>query len=69
MTHTDPYPALGTDYRPPFECATTNRGLSLTQQEVQGLKAIVDALLAQANEQDMKAPAYVESLSDKVNKL
>ena len=43
--------------------------LSLTSQEVQGLKAIIDALLVQSKEQDMKAPAYIESLSDKVNKL
>ena len=28
----DPYPALGSDYRPPIETYTTNRGLTLTAE-------------------------------------
>ena len=28
----DPYPAIGSDYRPKIETYTTNRGLTLTQE-------------------------------------
>ena len=30
----DPYPALGSDYRPPIETYTTNRGLTQTAEDV-----------------------------------
>ena len=30
----DPYPAVGTNYRPNIETYTTNRGLTLTAEEV-----------------------------------
>ena len=30
----DPYPALGSNYRPPIETYTTNRGLTLTKDEL-----------------------------------
>ena len=34
----DPYPALGSNYRPPIETYTTNRGLTLTKDELTVLK-------------------------------
>lgn len=37
----DPYPALGSDYRPPIKTYTTNRGLTLTAEEV---GALIDLL-------------------------
>ena len=37
----DPYPALGSDYRPPIETYTTNRGLTLTAEEVVELKELL----------------------------
>ena len=37
----DPYPALGSDYRPPIETYTTNRGLTLTAEEVVSLKYLL----------------------------
>ena len=40
----DPYPAIGTNYRPPIETYTTNRGLTLTAEEVEALKLIKHTL-------------------------
>ena len=37
----DPYPAIGTNYRPPFEPSTTNRGLTLTAEQVVALRDIL----------------------------
>ena len=38
---TDPYPALGSNYRPPIETYTTNRGLTLTAEEVVALRDLL----------------------------
>ena len=52
----DPYPALGSNYREPIVTYTTNRGLTLTAEEVEFLKGrFFDTL--------------PESLQEKVNKL
>ena len=51
----DPYPALGSNYRPPIETYTTNRGLTLTAEEVEFLRGVLDTL--------------PESLQEKVNRL
>ena len=37
----DPYPALGSNYRPPIETYTTNRGLTLTAEEVVALRDLL----------------------------
>ena len=37
----DPYPALGSNYRPPIETYTTNRGLTLTAEQVVALRALL----------------------------
>ena len=37
----DPDPALGSDYRPPIETYTTNRGLTLTAEEVLALRDLL----------------------------
>ena len=42
----DPYPALGSNYRQPIETYTTNRGLTLTAEEVEALKLIKHTLPA-----------------------
>ena len=36
----DPYPAVGSNYRPNFEPTTTNRGLTLTKEEVKYLQDV-----------------------------
>ncbi len=41
MTNKDPYPALGSNYRPPIETYTTNRGLTLTAEQVVALRDIL----------------------------
>ena len=41
MTKKDPYPALGSNYRPPIETYTTNRGLTLTAEQVVALRDIL----------------------------
>ena len=51
---TDPYPALGSDYRPPIETYTTNRGLTLTAEQVVEL---------------MELLAHVPNPSDNIVKL
>ena len=38
---TDPYPALGSDYRPPIETYTTNRGLTLTAEQVVAVRDLL----------------------------
>ena len=38
---TDPYPALGSDYRPPIETYTTNRVLTLTAEQVVALRDLL----------------------------
>ena len=38
---TDPYPAIGTHYRPNIEPSTTNRGLTLTAEQVVALKDLL----------------------------
>ncbi len=37
----DPYPAIGTNYRPNFEPSTTNRSLTLTAQQVVALRDLL----------------------------
>ena len=37
----DPYPAVGSNYRPNFEPSTTNRGVTLTQEQVAELKELL----------------------------
>ena len=37
----DPYPAIGTHYRPNIEPSTTNRGLTLTAEQVVELKELL----------------------------
>ena len=37
----DPYPALGSNYRPTIETYTTNRGLTLTAEEVVVLRDLL----------------------------
>ena len=41
MAKTDPYPAVGTNYRPNFEPSTTNRSVTLTKEQVEELKDIL----------------------------
>ena len=53
--HTDPYPALGSNYRDPIVTYTTNRGLTLTQEEVIYLRGVIETL--------------PQSLQEKVSKL
>ena len=42
---TDPYPALGSNYRPPIETYTTNRSLTLTQEQVRELRDILGKVI------------------------
>ena len=51
----DPYPAIGSNYRPNFEPTTTNRGLTLTAEEVLFLQEHLETL--------------PESLQEKVKRL
>ena len=51
----DPYPALGSNYRDPITTYTTNRGLTLTQEEVLFLQSVLETL--------------PQSLQEKVSKL
>ena len=37
----DPYPAIGTNYRAPILPSTTNRGLTLTAEQVVALRDIL----------------------------
>ena len=57
----DPYPALGSDYRPKIETYTTNRGLTLTAEEVVALRNILSHIPDPSKE--------VVSIYDKVKLL
>ena len=58
---TDPYPALGSNYRPPIETYTTNRGLTLTAEQVVALKDLLSHVTDPSKE--------IVELYDKVNQL
>ena len=57
----DPSPALGSDNRPPIETYTTNRGLTLTAEEVVALRDLLSHIPDPSNE--------VISIYDKVKLL
>ena len=57
----DPYPALGSNYRPPIETYTTNRGLTLTAEQVVALRELLSHVPNPSKE--------VIDLYDKVNQL
>ena len=57
----DPYPAVGSNYRPNFQPTTTNRGLTLTAEEVVALKDLLSHIPDPSKE--------VVSLYDKVKVL
>ena len=57
----DPYPALGSNYREPIETYTTNRGLTLTAEEVVALRDLLSHVPDPSNE--------IVSLYDKVKIL
>ena len=57
----DPYPAVGTNYRPNFEPSTTNRGLTLTAEQVVALKDLLSHVTDPSKE--------IVELYDKVNQL
>ena len=57
----DPYPAIGSNYRPNFEPSTTNRGLTLTAEEVVALRNILSHIPDPSKE--------VVSIYDKVKLL
>ena len=61
MTNQDPYPAVVSNYRPNFEPATTNRGLTLTSEEVVVLRDLLSHVTNPSKE--------VINLYDKVNCL
>ena len=50
MAQKDPYPALGSNYRPPIETYTTNRGLTLTAEEVVALRDLLSHVPDPSNE-------------------
>jgi hypothetical protein len=45
MSKTDPYPAVGTNYRPNFQPSTTNRSVTLTKEQVEELKDILGGVV------------------------
>ena len=55
-SNSDPYPALGSNYREPIETYTTNRGLTLTAEEVEFLK-------------ETSKQTFPPSLVEKINRL
>ncbi len=57
----DPYPAVGSNYRPNIEPSTTNRGLTLTKEEVGALRDILSHIPDPSKE--------VVSIYDKVKLL
>ena len=57
----DPYPAIGSNYRPNIAPSTTNRGLTLTSEEVIVLKDLLSHIPDPNSE--------VVSLYDKVKLL
>ena len=58
---TDPYPAIGTHYRDPILPSTTNRGLTLTAEQVVALKDLLSHVTDPCKE--------IVELYDKVNQL
>ena len=62
----DPYPAIGTNYRPPIETYTTNRGLTLTKEEV---KYLQDVFTEAYKRSDPKVETPVITLYNKLMKL
>ena len=58
---TDPYPAIGSNYRPNIETYTTNRGLTLTAEQVVALRELLSHVPNPSKE--------VIDLYDKVNQL
>ena len=58
---TDPYPAIGTHYRDPIIPSTTNRGLTLTAEQVVALKDLLSHVTDPSKE--------IVELYDKVNQL
>ena len=57
-----PNPAVGSNYRPNFQPTTTNRGLTLTAEEVTNLKEVFN-LIPQSQK------SLIESIKEKVDKL
>ena len=57
----DPYPAVGSHYRPNFQPSTTNRSLTLTHEQVIELKNILGKVIEPSNE--------IVELYDTVKKL
>ena len=57
----DQYPALGSNYRTPIETYTTNRGLTLTAEQVVALRELLSHVPNPSKE--------VIDLYDKVNQL
>ena len=62
----DPYPAIGTNYRPNIEPSTTNRGLTLTKEEV---KYLQDVFTEAYKRSDPKVETPVITLYNKLMKL
>ena len=62
----DPYPAIGTNYRPNIEPSTTNRGLTLTKEEV---KYLQDVFTEAYKRSDPKVETPVITIYDKLMKL
>lgn len=61
MAKKDPYPAIGTNYRPPIETYTTNRGLTLTAEQVVALRDLLGKVVDPSKE--------IIELYDKVKSL
>ena len=47
---TDPYPAIGSNYRPNIEPSTTNRGLTLTAEQVVALRDLLGKVVDPSKE-------------------
>ena len=62
----DPYPAIGSNYRPPIEPSTTNRGLTLTKEEV---KYLQDVFTEAYKRSDPSVSTPVTTLYEKVSRL
>ena len=61
MAKKDPYPAIGTNYSPPIETYTTNRGLTLTAEQVVALRDLLGKVVDPSKE--------IIELYDKVKSL
>ena len=57
----DPYPAIGTNYRPNFQPSTTNTSITLTAEQVVALKDLLSHVTDPSKE--------IVELYDKVNQL